>query len=129
LADRSRAAARPRKAKRLRKHVKRIGVFIVGWLVVIVGLLLVPLPGPGWAIVFVGLSILATEFAWAERLKHWVQRKVTDAAHRFQAWRATRKRRRLGLVDEVVEDVLVEVETSVRPRDRGTAPGNHSTVS
>ena len=29
---------------------------------------LVPLPGPGWLIVFLGLGILATEFAWAERL-------------------------------------------------------------
>jgi uncharacterized protein (TIGR02611 family) len=31
------------------------------------GLLLVPLPGPGWVIVFAGLAILATEFAWAAR--------------------------------------------------------------
>jgi uncharacterized protein (TIGR02611 family) len=113
----------------LRQHVKRIGVFIVGWLVVIVGLLLVPLPGPGWAIVFVGLSILSTEFAWAERLKHWVQRKVADAAHRFQAWRAARKRRRHGIVEEVVEEVLAEVEASEHPRGRGNGPGNHPVAS
>ncbi|MCH9732692.1 MAG: TIGR02611 family protein, partial [Actinomycetia bacterium] len=28
----------------------------------------IPYPGPGWAIVFVGLAILATEFAWARKL-------------------------------------------------------------
>lgn len=46
----------------------RIGVGVVGVLVVLLGLFLVPFPGPGWLIVFVGLGILATEFAWAERL-------------------------------------------------------------
>ncbi len=58
---------------RLKKHPAlalawRIGVGVVGALVVLLGLALVPLPGPGWLIVFVGLGILATEFAWAERL-------------------------------------------------------------
>lgn len=46
----------------------RIVVGVVGSLVMLLGLVLVPLPGPGWLIVFVGLGILATEFAWAERL-------------------------------------------------------------
>jgi uncharacterized protein (TIGR02611 family) len=30
-----------------------------------VGILAIPYPGPGWAIVFIGLAILATEFTWA----------------------------------------------------------------
>jgi len=46
----------------------RIGVAVAGGAVALVGLLLVPLPGPGWLIVFLGLGILATEFAWAGRL-------------------------------------------------------------
>jgi uncharacterized protein (TIGR02611 family) len=32
------------------------------------GLAAIPLPGPGWAIVFVGLGMLALEFKWAENL-------------------------------------------------------------
>lgn len=59
----------------------RLAVGIVGGLIVALGLALVPLPGPGWLIVFLGLGILATEFAWAERLldfgrrtlKSWMQ--------------------------------------------------------
>jgi uncharacterized protein (TIGR02611 family) len=59
----------------------RLVVGIVGGLIVVLGLALVPLPGPGWLIVFLGLGILATEFAWAERLldfgrrtlKSWLQ--------------------------------------------------------
>jgi tellurite resistance protein TerC len=44
-------------------------------LVVIVGLILsIPgVPGPGLVVVFVGLSILAIDFAWAHRLKTKLQ--------------------------------------------------------
>ncbi len=122
-------AQRPaREAKRLRKHVKRIGVFIVGWVIVLAGVIMLITPGPGWAAVFLGLSILATEFTWAERLKRWVQKVVADAAHKIQARRAARRRRRLGIVDEVVEEVLEEVESGARS-DRAKGPGNHSVTS
>ena len=43
----------------------RIVVGVVGLVVLAVGILAIPYPGPGWAIVFVGLAILATEFDWA----------------------------------------------------------------
>lgn len=46
----------------------RIGVGVIGLAVLAVGILAIPYPGPGWAIVFVGLAILATEFDWARRL-------------------------------------------------------------
>jgi uncharacterized protein (TIGR02611 family) len=52
---------------------------VLGTLVVLLGLVLVPFPGPGWLIVFVGLGILATEFAWAERLLDFGRVK-------FRAW-------------------------------------------
>ncbi|KWX65855.1 TIGR02611 family protein [Mycobacterium sp. NAZ190054] len=48
--------------------VYRIAVGVVGLLVLGVGILAIPYPGPGWAIVFLGLAILATEFEWAHRL-------------------------------------------------------------
>jgi uncharacterized protein (TIGR02611 family) len=46
----------------------RIAVGVVGSVVVVVGLLLIPLPGPGWLIVLAGLAILSLEFEWAQRL-------------------------------------------------------------
>jgi uncharacterized protein (TIGR02611 family) len=46
----------------------RIGIAFFGSLVVLIGVVLIPLPGPGWLIVFLGLAILGTEFAWAHRL-------------------------------------------------------------
>lgn len=46
----------------------RVVVAVVGLGVLAVGIVAIPYPGPGWAIVFIGLAILATEFDWARRL-------------------------------------------------------------
>jgi uncharacterized protein (TIGR02611 family) len=46
---------------------KRILVGIVGGLVTIIGVVALIAPGPGWLIIFAGLGILGTEFAWAAR--------------------------------------------------------------
>jgi uncharacterized protein (TIGR02611 family) len=52
----------------IKRKVKRIGIAVVGGLVVVLGIIAIPYPGPGWLIVFAGLAILATEFEWARRL-------------------------------------------------------------
>jgi uncharacterized protein (TIGR02611 family) len=54
----------------------RIAVGVVGTLVIALGIVLLPLPGPGWLVIFAGLAILASEFAWAERLLHYARDKV-----------------------------------------------------
>jgi uncharacterized protein (TIGR02611 family) len=54
----------------------RVVVGVVGAAVVVLGFVLIPLPGPGWLIVFAGLAILATEFVWAERLLAFARHKV-----------------------------------------------------
>ena len=46
----------------------RITSAVVGGAVIAVGIVLIPFPGPGWAIVFFGLAILAVEFVWARKL-------------------------------------------------------------
>ncbi len=47
--------------------IKRILVGIVGGVVTIIGVVALIAPGPGWLIIFAGLGILGTEFAWAAR--------------------------------------------------------------
>lgn len=54
----------------------RVGVFLLGLLVVVVGLLLIPFPGPGWLIVIAGLAIWATEFEKAQRVLEFVKSKL-----------------------------------------------------
>lgn len=62
----------------------RVGITIVGVAIVAIGVVLLPLPGPGWVIIFAGLGVLATEYSWAaallervrrffERWKRWVE--------------------------------------------------------
>ncbi|MGE0221296.1 TIGR02611 family protein [Mycolicibacterium sp.] len=55
--------------------VYRLTVGVVGLVVLGVGILAIPYPGPGWAIVFVGLAILATEFDWARRLLAFARKR------------------------------------------------------
>lgn len=57
-------------------HAYRIGVGIVGFVILIGGVAAIPLPGPGWLIVIGGLFVLATEFTWAERLLEFTKRHV-----------------------------------------------------
>jgi hypothetical protein len=51
----------------VRRHARRVSVAMAGGSTVAVGLLLIPLPGPGTIIVLAGLSILGREFPMARR--------------------------------------------------------------
>ena len=59
-------------------------VAVVGLAVLGVGILAIPYPGPGWAIVFVGLGILATEFDWARRLLAYAKERYDKVMDWFQ---------------------------------------------
>lgn len=63
----------------------RIVVGVVGLAVFAVGIIAIPYPGPGWAIVFIGLGILATEFDWARRLLAWVRERYDKVMEWFKS--------------------------------------------
>jgi uncharacterized protein (TIGR02611 family) len=76
-------------ARRSVNHGYRVCVGVVGGLIVALGLVTIPLPGPGWLTVIAGLFLLATEFLWAERLLHFTRRHVrawTEWLGRQRAW-------------------------------------------
>lgn len=62
-------------------------ITVIGVVIVIVGLILVPLPGPGWLIVFIGLTVLGSEYHWARRLLGWLRKQLA----RFWAWWKARR--------------------------------------
>jgi len=64
---------------RMKRSSKKVLVAIVGGLVALVGLVLVPYPGPGWLIVFAGLAILSTEFEFAAKVLKYAKGK-------YDAW-------------------------------------------
>lgn len=63
----------------------RVVVGVVGLVVLGLGILAIPYPGPGWAIVFLGLGILATEFEWAHRLLHYTKKRYDRVMDWFKA--------------------------------------------
>jgi uncharacterized protein (TIGR02611 family) len=54
-------------------------VGVLGTLVLALGIIAIPYPGPGWLIVFAGLAILASEFAWAKQVLRYARGK-------YDAW-------------------------------------------
>ena len=64
----------------LQRNAKRIAVGIVGTAVLIAGLFMLVLPGPGVLTVVAGLAILASEFDWAERWMHRLRDRAEQAA-------------------------------------------------
>jgi len=54
----------------------RLARIFLGFVVVIIGIVLLPLPGPGWVIIAGGFVILSKDFAWADRTVRLIRRKV-----------------------------------------------------
>jgi uncharacterized protein (TIGR02611 family) len=57
------------------RPARRVVVSVVGGILVVVGLLMVALPGPAFVVLPLGLAVMATEFQWARRLLRKVKEK------------------------------------------------------
>ncbi|MBP6994658.1 MAG: TIGR02611 family protein [Phycicoccus sp.] len=57
-------------------------ILTLGFTLVGFGLVLVPLPGPGWLMVFLGLAVLASEFEPANRLLQFARAQL----HQWNVW-------------------------------------------
>jgi uncharacterized protein (TIGR02611 family) len=71
---------------------KRIAVTVVGFVVLIAGVIMMVTPGPGVIAILAGLAILASEWAWAERALDRAK-----AGGRVVLGRATASPLRIGL--------------------------------
>lgn len=74
------------KLARRRWDLRRVAVTVAGFVVLLVGLAMLVLPGPGLLVVALGFAILATEFLWAWRAQRYVQNKARGAGQRAQRW-------------------------------------------
>jgi uncharacterized protein (TIGR02611 family) len=63
----------------LRTSGKRVAVTIVGFAVLVAGVAMLVLPGPGLLVIIAGLAILATEYVWAQRLLAKAKEKAEQA--------------------------------------------------
>lgn len=60
--------------------MRKTWVTLVGWLLVLVGLAALILPGPGLLLLLAGLVVLSQEYEWAERRVDPVKDKAFDVA-------------------------------------------------
>jgi uncharacterized protein (TIGR02611 family) len=73
-----------------RAHILvRLARMALGTVVTIVGVILLPLPGPGWLVIAAGLAILAQDVVWAERLLMTVRRRIPGVPEDGQIPRST----------------------------------------
>lgn len=84
----------------LPKPIRWIAVAVVGSGLVLAGIAMLVLPGPGWLAIFAGVTVLAAEFTWAATLlgrmssvatrlwntvRGWVPRRPAGSAEPTQA--------------------------------------------
>ena len=62
------------------RNAKRITVTVVGFMLILLGLAMLVLPGPGLLVIIAGLAVLATQYAWAERALDEAKRRAKSAA-------------------------------------------------
>ena len=80
--------------KRIPVAVRKPLVFIVGSAIIVAGLAMLVLPGPGWAAIFLGFAVMATEFAAAEKVRDWLISQLKMVLNKAKkAWKSFRKQR------------------------------------
>ena len=79
-----------------RGRLYRLVFAIAGFTILAAGLAMLVLPGPGLVVIVIGLTLLALEFAWAERM---LERTVDRMERARQATReATRWQKTFGVL-------------------------------
>lgn len=66
------------------RSARKVAILIVGVTVLLAGVALLALPGPGMIVIIVGLVILSTEFPWAERWLDYAVEKAAGATTKVQ---------------------------------------------
>ncbi|MFI0789922.1 TIGR02611 family protein [Streptomyces lydicus] len=87
----------------------QVGVFVVGLAVVVGGVIMLPLPGPGWLVIFAGMAVWATEFVWAQLVLRWAKRKVTEATQKALDPKVRRRNIILTAIGVVIIAALLAV--------------------
>jgi uncharacterized protein (TIGR02611 family) len=59
------------------EQARRFFKILAGFTLLGLGLVMVFTPGPGWLVIFLGLTLLAAEFVWARRLMERMKQEST----------------------------------------------------
>ena len=75
----------------IRTNFRRLVILIVGGVVLLAGVAMLVLPGPGIVVIIAGLAILAKEFTWAERTLDTAKEQASKATNKVKGTRFKRK--------------------------------------
>ena len=77
-------------------------ILVVGLTMVGLGLFFLLFPGPGWAVIIIGLIVLATEYAWAQRILNPVREFSSRIARLVVSQEYRTKRSNIILIITIV---------------------------
>jgi hypothetical protein len=66
--------------ERLGGWFRRTGSEILGWALVVIGIPMMPLPGPGTIVLVAGIALLAPHYTWAQRILDPLRKQAIEAA-------------------------------------------------
>lgn len=69
----------------------KIVIAVIGTTLILAGVAMLVLPGPGWFTIFGGLAILATEFAWAKWMLKYARERVQQLVTKYVEIGSTKK--------------------------------------
>ena len=71
----------------IKRNAKGLAIQTLGWLLIIVGIAALVLPGPGLLALFAGMALLSTQYEWAERRLEPVRKAaLKTAAESVSSW-------------------------------------------
>lgn len=76
------------------KAARRIVVAVVGTTVLLLGVVMIVMPGPAFVVIPLGLAILSIEFAWARNWLRKVRATISEQTAKVQSARAENHRSR-----------------------------------
>ena len=76
------------------KAARRIVVAVVGTTVLLLGVVMIVMPGPAFVVIPLGLAILSIEFAWARNWLRKVRATISEQTAKVQGARAENHRSR-----------------------------------
>lgn len=67
------------------KTARKLIVGLIGYPLLVLGAILVPLPGPGFLVMFIALALLATEYEWAGKHADTIKGKLKEIYEKSKA--------------------------------------------
>ena len=106
--------------------VYRVAVGLLGLILVALGFVSGPIPGPGGIpLILLGLAVWSSEFEWAHQVMMWFKKEL----HRYRTWSTTKKILVLGGLLRRLWTYRISVLAADRPTDLAARICRHASAA